>query len=352
MARNRTAAVANQVAYDLGYRGVQVSQALLRSQVQDTDDTEFRKRREVLVDRVRRSNFHHWTLVVVGFAVFGLALYVDYAIIHEFWSRLLSNEFGEVPPSMANSVAAKSAQVLFATLAIHYVISLKPFSATVAKYGRWAYSTVVFVVAFAMLMGIGIIWANNSMPDGSKVFAAESTESSRALEQFSRSMGVEPAAKPEVSEDVAVLRDHETAIRLVSLSVIFIIVASIGAISLDGALRAYSAWSGGAIYDHHEEAELGRRLNAEYASFAAEDPSIRQGRASASTSRGGGRSERSTEAKVNEFLTSYTAGVVDSRLDATRTERLLSHIMTEAAKVGGGDTSHGDAPTARLRSVA
>jgi hypothetical protein len=352
MARNRTAAVANQVAYDLGYRGVNVSQALLQSQVQDTDETEFRKRREVLLDRVSRSNFHHWTLVAVGFIVFGLALYVDYAIIHEFWSRLLSNEFGEVPPSMANTVAAKSAQVLFATLAIHYVISLKPFSATVAKYGRWAYSTIVFVVAFAMLMGIGIIWANSSMPEGSKVFAAETTESSRALDQFSQSMGIAPAAKPEVSKDVAVLREHETAIRLVSLSVIFIIVASIGAISLDGALRAYSAWSGGAIYDHHEEAELGRRLNAEYASFAAEDPSIRRGRALAGNARSGGRTERSTDAKINEFLTSYTAGVVDSRLDAGRTERLLSHIMTEAAKIRGGESGSAGTQASRLRSVS
>lgn len=351
MARNRTAAVANQVAYDLGYRGVPVSKALLLSQVQDTDDTEFRKRREVLMDRVNRSNFHHWTLVVVGFVVFALALYVDYAIIHEFWSRLLANEFGEVPASMANTVAAKSAQVLFATLAIHYVISLKPFSAGVAKFGRWAYSTVVFVVAFAMLMGIGIIWANNSMPEGTKVFTAETTESSRALEQFTRSMGVEPAAKPTVSEDVAVLRDHETAIRLVSLSVIFIIVASIGAISLDGALRAYSAWSGGAIYDHHEEAELGRRLNAEYASFAAEDPSIRARRGFATSARTGGRPQRTTDAKVNEFLTSYTAGIVDSRLDAGRTEKLLSQIMVEAAKVRGAETSTDEQPS-RLRAVS
>ncbi|MFN9973160.1 MAG: hypothetical protein ACK58T_25060, partial [Phycisphaerae bacterium] len=108
------------------------------------------------------------------------------------------------------------------------------------------------------------------------------------------SMGVDPAAKPTVTEDVAVLRDHETAIRLVSLSVIFIIVASIGAISLDGALRAYSAWSGGAIYDHHEEAELGRRLNAEYASFAAEDPSIRARRGFATSARTGGRPQRTT----------------------------------------------------------
>lgn len=346
MARNRTAAVANQVAYDLGYRGVQVSHALLQSQVQDSDDTEWRKRREVLVDRMNNTNFHHWSLVITGALLFGLALYVDYAIIHEFWSRLLANEFGEVPATMANTVAAKSAQVLFATLAIHYLIS--HFGPKV----RAGYSFIVFAVAFAMLLGIGIIWANNSMPEGTKVFTAETTESARALEQFTRSMGVEPATKPVVAEEVAVLRDHETIIRLLSLSVIFIIVASIGAIGLDSGLRAFSAWTGGAVYDNHNEAELGRRLNAEYAAFAAEDPSIRSRRSLGNNTRGGGRVQRTTEAKVNEFLTSYTAGIVDSKLDATRTEKLLSNLMAAAANVRGEDSLVEDEQPSRLRAVS
>ena len=345
MARNRTAAVANQVAYDLGYRGVQVSAALLRSQVQDSDDVEWRKRREVLVDRVSSSNFHHWSLVLTGAVLFALALYVDYAIIHEFWSRLLANEFGEVPASMATTVAAKSAQVLFATLAIHYLIS---------HWGpvvRRVYSMVVFGVAFAMLLGIGIIWANNSMPEGTKVFATETTASARALEDFSRSMGVAPAAKPQVAEEVAVLRDHETAIRLLSLSVIFIIVASIGAIGLDSSLRAFSAYTGGAVYDNHTEAELGRRLNAEFASFAAEDPSIRRGRSSAGN-RAGGRAQRTTDAKVNEFLTSYTAGIVDSKLDASRTEKLLSNLMAASNAVVGVGNDEAEERQSRLRAVS
>jgi hypothetical protein len=345
MARNRTAAVANQVAYDLGYRGVQVSASLLRSQVQDSDDVEWRKRREVLVDRVNSSNFHHWSLVITGAVLFVLALYVDYAIIHEFWSRLLANEFGEVPPSMATTVAAKSAQVLFATLAIHYLIS--HFGTGV----RTVYSMVVFGVAFAMLLGIGIIWANNSMPEGTKVFATETTESARALEEFSRSMGVAPTAKPEVAEEIAVLRDHETAIRLLSLSVIFIIVASIGAIGLDSSLRAFSAWTGGAVYDNHKEAELGRRLNAEFASFAAEDPSIRGGRSSAG-SKGGGRVQRTIDAKVNEFLTSYTAGVVDGKLDASRTEKLLSTLMAASNTVAGSGSDESEERQSRLRAVS
>jgi len=328
MARNRTAAVANQVAYDLGYQGVPVSGPLLSSYVQEGDEVEWKKRREVLADRVTSANLHHWTLMIVGSAVFIMALYVDYAIVHEYWTRLLSNEFGEVAPSMVNTVAAKSLQVLFATLAIHYVVSGKN---AMGAGVRGTYSVVIFAVAFLMLLGIGIVWANASMPEGTKVFTGETSSAARALEQFSASMGVagaataQQAAGADTPAVISMLRENEILIRLVSLGVVFVVVASIGAISLHCVLRAYAAWTGASVYDHHNEAVLGRRLNAEYASFSAEDPSLRRSwfkpRAGDA---GSGRVVRSRDDLISEFVKSYTAGVIDRQVDPTWSEKVVA----------------------------
>lgn len=330
MARQRTVAIANHIGYDLGLQGVKITSRFLSNHIREPDQVEWNKRKSVLDDRRAKSRRHHWSTVVIGFLVFALALWVDYAIIHEFWERLLSNEYGEVPPSMANTVASKSLQVLFATLAIHYLVS------HIGHWGRVLYSILIFVVTAAMLLGIGLLWANNSLPEGSKVFTSEQSEGSRAVEQFSRNLGIAPTEKPAVPEEVAALKKYEVAVWLVSLGLIFLVVASIGAISLHSALKAFSAETGGAVYDNHREAMDGRRLQAEYASLHAEAPG---GRFASSGSNGGNSggmaSARSVEARVNEFVSSYTAGVIDARLPHWRTENLLDAVTKAAEEVGG-----------------
>jgi hypothetical protein len=328
MARQRTVAIANHIGYDLGLQGVAITSRFLSNHIREPDQVEWNKRKSVLDDRRAKSRRHHWSTVAIGFAVFALALYVDYAIIHEFWARLLSNEYGEVPPSMATTVASKSLQVLFATLAIHYLIS------HIGHWGRVAYSILIFLVTAAMLLGIGLLWANNSLPEGSKVFTSEQSESSRAVEEFSRSLGVAPTEKAAVPEEVATLKKYEVAVWLVSLGLIFMVVASIGAISLHSALKAFSAETGGAVYDNHREAMDGRRLQAEYASLHAEAPGGRFATtgATANTAEGAPRT-RSVEARVNEFVSSYTAGVVDARLPPKRSEYLLDAVTRAAEEV-------------------
>jgi hypothetical protein len=331
MARQRTVAIANHIGYDLGLQGVTITSRFLSNHIRQPDEVEWNKRKSVLDDRMKWARRNHLLGVAIGLGVFGLALYVDYAIIHEFWSRLLSNEFGEVPPSMATTVASKSLQVVFATLAIHYLVS------NVGHYGRVAYSMVVFLVTAAMLLGIGLLWANNSLPEGSKVFSSEQSEGARAVDQFSKSLGVEPPKKAPVPAEVKVLKKYEVMVWLVSLSLIFLVVASIGALSLHSAQKSYSALTGGAVYDSHKEAMDGRRLHAEYASLHAEAPQGKFTKASAGTAgeNQGVFAQRTDEARVNEFVSSYTAGVVDARFAAGKSQRLLEAVTHAAEEVIG-----------------
>jgi hypothetical protein len=330
MARQRTVAIANHIAYDLGLQGIAVTSRFLSNHIREPDEVEWNKRKSVLDDRRAKSRRHHWSTVAIGFAVFALALYVDYAIIHEFWARLLSNEYGEVPASMANTVASKSLQVLFATLAIHYLVS------HIGHWGRVAYSILIFVVTAAMLLGIGLLWANNSLPEGSKVFTSEQSEGSRAVEQFSKNLGIAPVEKPEVPEEMVALKKYEVAVWLVSLGLIFLVVASIGAISLHSALKAFSAETGGAVYDNHREAVDGRRLQAEYASLHAEVQGSRfASNGTESRNASSAPVSRSVDARVNEFVSSYTAGIIDARLPARRSEKLLDAVTNAAEEVTG-----------------
>lgn len=326
MARNRTAAVANQVAYDLGYQGVHISEPLLSSYVQEGDEVEWRKRSAVLTSRVTGTNLHHWTLIIVGLGVFAAAIVVDYAIVSEYWTRLLSNEFGEVEPSMVATVCAKSLQVLFATLAMHFIFS---------AYGgvlRGLVSLLLFSVTFLMLLAIGIVWANASMPEGTKVFTGETSSTARAIEQFSQSMGVVPKGQQSDANSVAApipwLRENEIGIRLVSLAIVFVIVASIGAMALDTAIRGFSCWTGGSVCDKGTEAVSGTRLTSEYASFAAEDGVMRKCWRFRKQNSSATRVARSREDLISEFVKSYTAGVMDRQLAPNLLDRLADGVKS------------------------
>jgi hypothetical protein len=55
---------------------------------------------------------------------------------------------------------------------------------------------------------------------------------------------------------------------------------------------------------------------------------------------------------VNEFLTSYTAGVVDGKLDASRTEKLLSTLMAASNTVAGSGSDESEERQSRLRAVS
>jgi len=68
--------------------------------------------------------------MALALAILLIAMFVDYHIIREVWTRALSNEFMVVPPP-AILGDFKSLQVIFAVLIVHFMLrSLAPMAAT------------------------------------------------------------------------------------------------------------------------------------------------------------------------------------------------------------------------------
>jgi hypothetical protein len=79
--------------------------------------------------------------VVVALAILLVAMFVDYHIIREVWTRALSNEFMVVPASLKSSVVFKSLQVIFAVLIVHFMLKIT------GAYGRNTMIVAAFVMA-------------------------------------------------------------------------------------------------------------------------------------------------------------------------------------------------------------
>jgi len=309
--------VADDKAYGWGKRGVGVTTTLLRNRLREHNGTELRHRAETLHRRIHGSgaSTHHISAIVLGISVFVIALFVDYNIIHEFWTRALANEFMEVPPALATSVTFKSMQVLFATLAVHYFIT------HIGHGGRIAYSLFIFALTAAMVMGIGMLWANNSLPPGAKVFGVDVNQSAASIDTFMKSLGV--ATPPHAAEappaELGWLKHYEAVIWLFSLGVIFLVVASIGAMSLHTAMRGFTGITGGALYDTHREAVRGNAMR----------DNLR--RAELDRLHHDSDQEAFYRRKIGDFLSSYTEGVIDGHFSASRSDHLINKA-TEAAE--------------------
>jgi hypothetical protein len=294
---------------------VSVTTTLLKNRLREHNGTELRHRSETLRRRIHGSgaSTHHITAIVLGISVFVIALFVDYNIIHEFWTRALANEFMEVPASLATSVTFKSLQVLFATLAIHYLIS------HIGHGGRVAFSLFIFLITALMVMGIGLLWANNSLPPGAKVFGFDVNQSAQQVDAFMKSLGVAPPKAPSVPAEVKELKKYEVVIWLFSLGVIFLVVASIGAMSLHTAMRGFTGITGGALYDDHRDARHGNAMR----------DNLR--RAELDQHHHDSDWEAFYRRKIGDFLSSYTEGVIDGHFSAGRTDHLINKA-TEAAQ--------------------
>ena len=325
--------VADEKAYAWGKRGIQVTATLLRNRLREHNGTELRHRSDVLRRRIHGSgaSAHHMTAIVLGLSVFVIALFVDYNIIHEFWTRALANEFMEVPPALATSVTFKSMQVLFATLAVHYLIT------HIGHGGRVAYSLFIFALTAAMVMGIGLLWANNSLPPGAKVFGVDVNQSAQSMDAFMKSLGV--ATPPHTADapptELAWLKHYEAVIWLFSLGVIFLVVASIGAMSLHTAMRGFTGITGGALYDTHREAVRGNAMR----------DNLR--RAELDQQHHDSDQEAFYRRKIGDFLSSYTEGVVDGHFSGSRSDLLINRATEAAEQVEGniGDLATGGTST-------
>jgi hypothetical protein len=303
-------------AYVWGKKGVEVTRPLLQNWLDGHTPQNIRHRQQALQHRLSTANVQHSVAILLGVGVFVAALFVDYNIISEFWTRALSNEFGEVPPSLASTVAAKSLQVVFATLAVHYLIS------NIGHGGRVAYSLLIFAVTAVMVVGIGLLWANNSLPAGSKVFGMEVNQSAQQVDSFLKGLGVKPPRAAPQPAEVKLLKKYELLIWLFSLGVIFLVVASIGAMALHTASRGFTAMTGGAVYDNHREVRHARGLREELARTRVDLANIGQ--------------DDFGRSKVAEFITFYTDGVVAGRFSGSRQKMLLERANAAADQV---DTS-------------
>jgi hypothetical protein len=245
------------------------------------------------------ATFHNLIALTLGLGTFAVALYVDYHIVNEFWIRALANEYMDnINPALLASATAKSLQVLFATLAIHYLLS------HIGNTGRTVYVVFVSLMAAFMVLALGGLWAKGTGivqdPNGILCKLQGGTNCSAGI-----------------------LGGNDEFIALVALSSLFLIVASVGAIGLHSAMRGFIAMTGGTIMDHHDDAIHGNRVRNELVSVKASLSEL-----------GDSDDDVSLQLKkLPEFVSSYSTGVLDRRFFSGKTNKLLSSVTKAADEV-------------------
>jgi hypothetical protein len=130
----------------------------------------------------------------LALAILLLAMFVDYHIIREVWTRALANEFMVVPPALQSSVVFKSLQVIFAVLIVHFMLKIT------GAYGRNTMIVASFILALVMIGGLGYIVAYNNMAGGTSVQQeqrATPSDTSSSIDQlFAGDNGNEAKAQP------------------------------------------------------------------------------------------------------------------------------------------------------------
>lgn len=177
--------------------------------------------------------FHFGTFVV--FAVVSLAaILVDYMIVSEFWTRALANEFLELPGTLSNSVAFKSMQVLFATIAAHILFE------HMGKFGRAAFVRIVFVLALLMLVGVGFLLATMSLPNGMAATSGAGGVGD-SLSSAMSGLGIAAPASNEAAQasaEMAKVRTWQPILWLGSLGIVFLVVTGVAALCIHFAAQS------------------------------------------------------------------------------------------------------------------
>lgn len=182
--------------------------------------------------RAARFRPYYFGAIVFTVIVSLAALFVDYMIVTEFWTRALSNEFLELPGTLASSVAFKSLQVLFATLAAHIFIE------HMSGFGRGLFVRALFILALTMLGGVGLLLALMSLPAG--MADAGLGGPGGSLGSALSSLGIETeAAREAVVAQTALdeMRAYQPVFWMASLSVIFLVVTGVAALFLHYAVN-------------------------------------------------------------------------------------------------------------------
>lgn len=301
-----TLVISDYTAHGLGIKGVKITSQFLSNYLNSFNAHSLEIKERILSRRVKGfgATVQHISAVLFGVLIFGGALFVDYNIIHEFWVRILSNEFMEVPAELVTSVIMKSLQVVFATLSIHYLFS------NIGHRGQVAYVVFVFLLTMSMIGGVGLLYAHNSMP-------VETSQMSESLQRFADRLGIEssPTVPPSDESAYAMLNHYKEWIWISALSVLFFIVASIGAMGLHTATRGFASITGGALYDNNREANRNNRFRDELTQVRYDRRRLEEV----------GPSEF-ISGKISEFQSSYSIGLIDGRHSAATCENLLSQL--------------------------
>lgn len=170
--------------------------------------------------------------LILGIAVFLLAMAVDYQIMTELWTRALANEFLEVPASLANSILFKSFQVVIATIAFHFFLSL------LGVRGRAMFVLVFFVLSAVMVAGFGFINAKQAMPaDQLAIF--EQSPAAKALDDPFKKLGIVSSAEAAITSppsstiiSAETMRGTQSLSWFLSPALVFLVVTAVGALSL------------------------------------------------------------------------------------------------------------------------
>jgi len=176
--------------------------------------------------------FHAGTFFVFSLVALG-AVVVDYMIVSEFWTRALANEFLELPGTLTTSVAFKSMQVLFATIAAHILFD------HMGRFGRGLFVRVVFVLALVMLLGVGFLLATMSLPNG--MAASNGGGVGDSLSSALSGLGIAAPATAESSamaSELSAVRSWQPVLWLGSLGLVFLVVTGVAALSLHFAAQA------------------------------------------------------------------------------------------------------------------
>ena len=177
--------------------------------------------------------FHAGAFLALAFVSLGAVL-VDYMIVSEFWTRALANEFLELPGALATSVAFKSMQVLFATIAAHILYE------HMGRFGRGFFVRVVFVLAVLMLLGVGFLLATMSLPNGLAATGGGSGVGS-SLGSALAGLGIATPGADETARttaDLDTMRAWEPLFWLGSLGIVFLVVTGVAALCIHYATEA------------------------------------------------------------------------------------------------------------------
>jgi hypothetical protein len=177
---------------------------------------------------------------VIAIGIAALAMFVDYHIIREVWTRALANEFMVVPAALQSSVIFKSLQVIFAVLIVHFFLRIT------GAYGRNIMITAAFVLALVMIGGLGYLVAYNNMAgatsatlDRPRDDGASASGSSSIDALFSKPAETASAAVTPASDGVSLglpklsstsLANADSWFWLAFASVIFFIVTTVAAL--------------------------------------------------------------------------------------------------------------------------